>query len=114
MLEESYAISTIVFNSHSGARKALDHYLSMPCERSIKTVSNAPDDPRLALLKKLELLVKQLGSSTIALYQVQECGMDAVDVFQEMGKKLADALLKEPTQTMKLYMKLGEFVVYRG
>jgi hypothetical protein len=114
MLEESYAISTIVFNSHSGARKALDHYLSMPCERSFKTVSNAPDDPRLALLKKLELLVKQLGSSTTALYQVQECGMDAVDVFQEMGKKLVDALLKEPTQTMKLYMKLGEFAVHRG
>jgi hypothetical protein len=110
MLEESYAISTIVFKSHLGARRALEYYLGMSCEHNFKTVSDAPDDLRFAFLKKLEQVVKQLGSGTIAVYQVRKSWMEEEDIFEELGQRLAKALPNEPTETMKLYMKLGQSI----
>jgi hypothetical protein len=73
-------------------------------------VSDAPDDLRFAFLKKLEQVVKQLGSGTIAVYQVRKSWMEEEDIFEELGQRLAKALPNEPTETMKLYMKLGQSI----
>ena len=110
MLEESYTISTIVFKSHLGARRALEYYLGMPCEHNFKTVSDTPDDLRLAFLKKLEQVVKQLGSGTSLIYQVRRSWMKEEEMFEKLGQKVAKALPKEPTETMKLYIKLGQSI----
>lgn len=105
MLEESYSIATAVFKTRLAACKALEHYLSMPCEvdgRYFKLVADKPDDPRLMFLQKLEQVVKQLGSKATAIYHVLPNSN-----FETWGQKLAQALPKEPTGTMRLYMKLG-------
>jgi hypothetical protein len=36
--------------------------------------------------------------------------MEEEDMFEELGQILAKALPKEPTETMKLYMKLGQSI----
>lgn len=105
MLEESYSIATAVFKTRLAACKALEHYLSMPCEvdgRYFKLVADKPDDPRLMFLQKLEQVVKQLGSNATAIYHVLPNSN-----LETWGQKLAQALPKEPTGTMRLYMKLG-------
>jgi hypothetical protein len=54
MLQEAYETSVIAFKTTCGARRALEFYLGMSCERGFKTISDAVDDPRLAYLKMLQ------------------------------------------------------------
>ena len=112
MLEESYTISTIVFKSQLGARKTLEYYLSMPCEKThnLKVVGAGADDPRLACLKKLEQAAKQLGSDTTAVYRLQISEVTEEYEFTVLAKRLAKALPKERTQFMKVYTKLGQLI----
>jgi hypothetical protein len=112
MLEESYTISTIVSKSPLAARKALEYYLSMPCEGekglSFKTVGAGQDDLRLVCLKKLEQAAKQLGSDTTAVYRLQTWKTREEDEFSVLAQMLVKGLPKEPSPFMKLYTKLGQ------
>jgi len=109
MLEHSYNSATVVFKSRLAARKTLDYYLSMPCG-GFKMVGNAPNDPNLVCLKKLEQAVKQLGSDTTAVYQIQRSKISDGDTFEDLGQMLAKDLPEEPTEFMKLYAKLGKLI----
>jgi hypothetical protein len=108
MLEESTSISTIVFKSYSGARKIFEHYLSMPADRNFKLVQNAPDDPRKIFLEKLEEAAKQMGSDVTATYQTQRIELSDEKKFEEWGEIFEKNLPKKPTESMQLYIKLGE------
>jgi hypothetical protein len=107
MLEQSDSVSTIVFKSRLGTRKALEYYLSMPCDAGFKMVGDAPNDPKLVCLKKLEQAVKQLGSDTTAVYRTHWSEVSDDDTLEALGQMLAKSLPKEPSEFMKLYMKLG-------
>ena len=109
MLEWSHTGATIVFKSPLATRKTLDYYLSMPCD-GFKMVGNAPNDPKLVCLKKLEQAAKQLGSDTTAVYQMQPSKICVGDEFETLGQMLAKDLPKEPTEFMKLYAKLGKLI----
>lgn len=110
MLEESYLISNIVFKSHAGLRIALEYYLTMPANRGLKLCGGGPDDLRLRLLKKLEQLVKQMGSDVTAVYRTgtQENREEHEEI---LARILEENLPKEPTEFMQLYIKLGEFIL---
>jgi hypothetical protein len=113
MLEESHRTTTIAFKSQLATRKTLEYYLSTPFKRGnlyyFKIVGDRPDDPRLISLKKLEQAVKQLGSDTIAVYHVQKLKIDDDEMLGILGQKLKESLPVEPTDSMKVYMKLGQF-----
>lgn len=117
MLEESFTTSKIVFKSKLGVRKTLEYYLSMPCDSeqnrtfSFKTFGDAPNDPRLVCLKKLEQAAKQLGSNTTAVYQLRTSEVNEKDEFEALGQMLSRSLPQEPTKAMRFYMKLGQFIV---
>jgi len=115
MLEESYRISNIVFKSHTGLRKAIDYYLTMPTVRGYKLCSGMPDDPRFLLLKKLEQLVNEMGSDVTAVYrthsQVQQNQEQFIEEQEDIfAQILEENLPKEPSVTMQLYTKLGRFI----
>jgi hypothetical protein len=67
------------------------------------------DDPRLACFKKLEQAAKQLGSDVAAKYLVVE--KEKQEKFEQLTQLLEDNLPSEPTDWMKIYLKLGEFSV---
>ena len=102
MLEQSYDTSKIVFKSKPGLLETLEYYLSMPCRFGFKIVGDAPDNPRLVCLKKLERVAKKLGSNTTAVYRLERSKVNK-DEFDAWGQILAKSLPKEPTKTMKLY-----------
>jgi hypothetical protein len=112
MLEQSCHISTIVFNSRLGARSTLEYYLGMPCKRSkphcFKICFDVANDPRLVCLKKLEQAATLLGSNTKAVYQVQKARVNEEESLESLGQLLAECLPREPSESMRLYMKLGE------
>ena len=109
MLEQSHTGATIVFKSRLATRKTLDYYLSMPCD-GFKMVGNAPNDPKLVCLKKLEQAVKQLGSDTTAVYQMQPSKIRDGDEFETLDQILAKDLPEEATEFVKLYAKLGKLI----
>jgi hypothetical protein len=108
MLEESTAISAIVFKSYCGARKIFEHYLSMPAYRGFKFVQNAPDNPRKIFLEKLEEAIKQMGSDVTATYQTQRTELDEGKEDEIWGEMFEKNLPKKPTEFMQLYIKLGK------
>lgn len=110
MLEESYHISTIAFKSKLSARRALEHYLSMPCYQegfTWKLVQTTPDDPKRLCIKKLEQALRKLGSDTAAVYIGQPSAMSAERKAEMLNEMLEKHLPEEPSEFMKLYMKLG-------
>lgn len=115
MLEESHSISNIVFKSHSGLRMAIDYYLTMSTTGGFKLCDGMPGEPRLCLLKKLEHLVNEMGSSVTAVYNLLDEVL-AKQKWEEEGhievfaKLIEESLPKEPTDTMQLYIKLGRYV----
>ena len=74
MLDQAHKISTLVFNSKTALRRALEFYLSSPTQTnghySLKTISDRQDDPMLLLFRKLEHLAHSLGSDVKAKYHV--------------------------------------------
>ena len=116
MLEESTGISHIVFRSYSVARKTFEHYLSLPVESGFKYVSSVPgasEDPRVVFLKKLEEAVKMMGSSVQASYQPRGAEFMVERENEAWGELLEQNLPKDPTEFMKLYMNLGEQMLYK-
>ena len=111
MLEQSYSISTIVFKSKLAAGKTLKHYLHMPCELDgkhvFKIVGDAQDDLRLMFLKKLEQAARQLGHTTTAIYH----SITMKPNFECMGQIFAKHLPEKPSAFMRLYVKLGKFLI---
>lgn len=111
MLEESISISTIAFKTQLAARKTLEYYLGTSFETGgsciFKAVLGEPDDPRLALLKKLEQALRQLGSDTTAVYHVQKSELRGQILSRSNTQVPQESLPREPTKTMKLYAKLG-------
>ena len=115
MLEEAYKISTIAFKSQLAARKTLECYLGTVIETgkscNFKTVGDRPDDQKLIYLKKLEHVLKQLGSDTTAVYHIQKSELREDDRFDILGQMLQKSLPSEPTKSMKVYLKLGQLNV---
>lgn len=109
MLEQSTKISTIVFKTPQAARNTLETYLQMPCEISrdlfFKNVG-PPPDTTLVFLRKLEQVVKQLGSNATAVYHKAM----PRDVFKIIGRTMAEKFPKEPTEFMKRYQTLGDLL----
>ncbi|KAJ9616680.1 hypothetical protein H2200_000399 [Cladophialophora chaetospira] len=108
MLEQSHSISKIAFSSLPAARKTLEHYLMVPCQpNNFKMCGFTPDDPRLIFPRKLEQAVKLLGSDVSAVYRVQKANMDEEEELEASGRMFASGPLLEPTESMKLYARLG-------
>ena len=114
MLEESRSISTITFKSQLGARKALEYYLGMPRNHpglyNHKLFGDVPGDLRRLFIKKLEQALEKLGSVIVAVGKVQKPKSDPEDTLDILSEMLEKALPKEPSEVMKLYMKLGRFI----
>ena len=115
MLEESYHISTVAFKSKSGARKALEFHLTTPLAQNEfgKRIFETPDDVRLVGFKKLEQAAKQLGSDIAASDIAATCLVleEKQEKMEQLTQLLEKNMPNEPTDTMKTYMKLGEFDV---
>ena len=114
MLEESHSISTITFKSKLGARKALEYYLGMPRNHpglySYRHFGDVPDNLGRLFIKKLEQALEKLGSVTVAADKLQKPKSDPEDALDILSEMLEKALPKEPSETMKLYMKLGRSI----
>ena len=114
MLTESYNTSKIVFKSKFWVLKALEYYLSMPCEQDgvyhYKIFEDMPDEPRLAWLKKLAQAAKQLGSNTKAVYQLITSEINREKGLEALSQKLSESFPKELPSTMRPYMKLGQLM----
>ena len=108
MLEQSYRISTIVFGSKTAICRTLESYLTIIPKRNVtygmKIVTNAPDDARLLCLKKLEQAARMLGSDVAAVYHIDD---NVDEQLEHLSQLLERALPGEPTDFMRLYMKLG-------
>jgi hypothetical protein len=108
MLQEAYKTSVIAFKTACGARRALEFYLGMSCERGFKTISNAADDPQLAYLKMLQQAAQQLGSTSVAVYERQKLKeIDKEGIYKTLGRMFKRAIPKEPNDFIALYAKLG-------
>ncbi|KFY18030.1 hypothetical protein V492_00195 [Pseudogymnoascus sp. VKM F-4246] len=109
MLEESYAISTIVFGSPAGARKIIESYLSaVPrAESGFKTVSSKPDDRRLILLRKLEHIVHGMGSNVVAVYHTRMNPLTEEEEDELVAQMMDLSASEEISEHMQLYMRLG-------
>ena len=74
MLDQAHHSSHIVYKSKLALQAALDFYLDYPTRTrgaySLKTISDRPNDPMLALLRKLETIAHSLGSSVRAKYYI--------------------------------------------
>ena len=74
MLDQAHHSSHIVYKSKVALQAALDFYLDYPTRTrgvySLKTISDRPNDPMLALLRKLETIARSLGSSVRAKYYI--------------------------------------------
>ena len=114
MLEESTGISTIVFNSYNGALKTIKRYLEMPPNDCMKIVFSVPEDPRLALLKKLEHAVKKMGGDVTAIYRTEDLGPNQGELAQMRNIIYEEALLKQPGEFPKLYNKMGKRIDIRN
>ena len=114
MLEESHSISTITFKSQLGARKAFEYYLGMPQNHpglyNYKLFGDVPDNLRRLFIKKLEQALEKLGSGSVVVGKVQKPKSDPEDVLDILSEMLEKALPGEPSETMKLYMKLSWFI----
>lgn len=112
MLEESYAISTIVFGSRAGARKIIESYLSAPArgESGFKIVSSRPDDRRLIFLRKLEHAVHQMGSNVVAVYHTRNITPTKQEEVDELIARMMELNPPpgEKSEHMQLYMRLGK------
>jgi Protein of unknown function (DUF4238) len=109
MLEQSIAISAIVFKTYPGARRALEHYLKTT-ETGVKFIRDTPDDPRLACVKKLEQAAREMGSDVTAVYKLWD-----KPISEDERKRRLEALnqviqenIPTDTEFMKLYSKLGK------
>ncbi|OBT69547.1 hypothetical protein VE03_01179 [Pseudogymnoascus sp. 23342-1-I1] len=110
MLEESYGISTIVFGSHTGARKIMESYLSIipRGEYGFKIVSGKPDDRRLVFLRKLEQVVQQMGSNVVAVYHSRNITPTNEETDELVARMMElNNPPEERTEPMQLYMRLG-------
>lgn len=112
MLAESYTTSKIVFKSKLLVRKTLEYYLSMPCEQngvySYKVFNNVPNSPALMCLRKLEQAAKLLGSNVTAVYHPGSSEVTEEEKFEILDQMLSKNLPEEPTEHLRLYMKLGQ------
>jgi hypothetical protein len=74
MLDQARHSSSIVFNSTTALRTALEFYLDYPTQakggHSLKTITDREDDPMLLLFQKLEHTASSLGSHVKARYHV--------------------------------------------
>ncbi|KFY88350.1 hypothetical protein V498_06809 [Pseudogymnoascus sp. VKM F-4517 (FW-2822)] len=107
MLEESYRISTIVFGTPAAARKTIDYYLTMPSDRRFKIVSSNSDDHRLVFLRKLESVVRAMGSDVTAVYHTLVDTLTEEEWLEKLGRLAVEKLPEKPTAFMQLYMKIG-------
>ena len=84
----------------------------MPCEQngvySYKVFSDVPNDPALVCLRKLEQAAKLLGSNVIAVYHLESSEVTKEEKFEILGQMLSKNLPEEPTEHLRLYMKLGQ------
>jgi hypothetical protein len=107
MLEESYRIRTIVFGTPAAAKKTIEYYLTRATDGRFKVVSSKPDDRRLVFLRKLEGVVRAMGSDVIAVYHTLVDPPTEEEWLEEFGQAAAKSLPEQPTAFMQLYMKIG-------
>jgi hypothetical protein len=107
MLEESYRIRTIVFGTPAAAKKTIEYYLTMALGKRFKVVSSKSDDRRLVFLRKLEGVVRAMGSDVTAVYHTLVDPPTEEEWLEEFGRVAAESLLEQPTAFMRLYMKIG-------
>ena len=112
MLENAQCVSTIVFKSQPAATRTLKEYLATPCELNgnpcFKIVESSPEDQRLKFLRKLEKVVRGLGSNVRCTYQTSKQSYQDPQVLA--GQMLMGSLPNardNPTDFMQLYSKLG-------
>lgn len=112
MLEQSCSISTIAFKTPSIARKSFEYYLSMPCQvsdfRSFKVITGDLNNQRLLFLKKMECILKQMGSNITAVYQVSNSTSIDDNLSEIFGRIIQKNLPNESSGILELYMKLGK------
>lgn len=107
-LENAYTCQAMAFTSHSALRIAVEHYLTLPATEGIKYVGYNVNDPSLPYLVKLENIVRKLGSDKGLVYQSPSARPIDNRIFEIAGRSLVEYLLEQLTESMQLYMKLGE------
>ncbi|KFY44361.1 hypothetical protein V495_03503 [Pseudogymnoascus sp. VKM F-4514 (FW-929)] len=107
MLEESYRIRTIVFGTPAAAKKTIEYYLTMALGKRFKVVSSKSDDRRLVFLRKLEGVIRAMGSDVTAVYHTLVDPPTEEEWLEEFSRVAAESLPEQPTAFMQLYMKIG-------
>ena len=71
---------------------------------------DVPDNLGRLFIRKLEQALEKLGSGSVVVGKVQRPKSDPEDVLDILSEMLEKALPGEPSETMKLYMKLSRFI----
>jgi hypothetical protein len=118
LLDNAHLTSTIAYNTKLFLKDSIQYYLQLPAH-GFKAVQNQPNDPRLMYLKKLQSILRTLGSTVEAVYKANPSVKDYEnltkefwDKLREMKGKMTDYLRKRPVDTefMQLYKRLGKTV----
>jgi hypothetical protein len=112
-LENASKCLNIAYASLSALQRSLEYYLTVPNGEGFKVMEGGSDDPRLICLKKLERVMKDLGSKKTLVYQ------DRPDVltWEDQGahfERALDSLPDKPSPHMKLHMRLGASTAVHG
>jgi hypothetical protein len=114
MLEHAHEHQTIAFASRTALKGTIEHYLSLPPDQGFKIVYDEESDLRLAYLLKLEMVLQHLGSDKKLVYQRQRSPPNQEQILELMGQELLKYLPEQPTEFMRLHLKLGEIPLHDG
>ena len=109
MLDNAHANELIAFASRDALKETLEHYITLPSDRGFKVVSDETKDFRVQYLRKLEQVLRKLGSNGCLVYR----SLSIPDQEQQlvmMGQELVKHLPEQPTEYMRLHLKLGKML----
>ncbi|KAH9211163.1 hypothetical protein DL95DRAFT_512008 [Leptodontidium sp. 2 PMI_412] len=117
-LDNASICNSVVFRSAESFRRSLEWYITEPCQVG-KRVTSAPGDQRLRCLMKLAAVLKQMGSDKDPVWEEipfpeldndEKCRLMLKELRQLLPLLLQHLPDDNPTEFMKVYKTLGEFL----
>lgn len=110
MLDNAHEHGLIAFAWRDSLRESLEHYITMPSDCGFKVVFDEANDSRLQYLRKLDQVLHKLGSNGCLVYH--PCSIPDQKHLNSLlvmkGQELMKYLPEEPTEYMRLHLKLGK------
>lgn len=108
LLENAQYCQAIAFTSQSALKVTIEHFLTLPADQGFKCVDDEAYDPKLLYLRKLERVLKQLGSHESLVYRPRNARLTGNEFLDFTEEDLTRYLPEEPSEFMRLYMKIGK------